>query len=282
MNQAKKSSIRIALIVVLGLSLTSGMFLVALTTPVSATPLTIQVKQGSVIPTIDGNITAGEWNDAQSYSFYFIPTSAHPPGNIIVLLKYIGNTLYIAYDVQPDNTTETLDRGYILLDLNNNGTQDAYIYVRMDGDCNINFAITDINATNMNWVWAWGNSTSAYNQTMNHTQFEFAISIDRATAYNNQDPTSMTSLPFGTNNIGILFSGYGTLTPDWFYGNSTTYSGGINNNGQVASDFGNLVFLTSSPPPTLTLLDVVVIVVIIFGPTGAIIGLAFVVSRKQP
>lgn len=275
-NDAKKKfSLRNRYRFAFGLILTCIVLSTFLITPVSATPLNLQVKPASTIPTIDGVLTPGEWDDAQNYSFYFVPTSIHPADDIVVFLKYSGNVLYIAYDVQPDNTTDNDDMGMIQFDLNNNGTQDLYMEIHRDfSTLGARLGSGEYNLSNLIWGIAFGNTTSPLEQSRNHTTIEFAININRTLPYTNQAAASLTALPLGNSNFKILFSGYGTLTPTWVYGNSSAYTGQTNFNGQNASVFASVTFVSPAAPPIpgFELLS------IIFG-LLAVIGLA--IRKKQ-
>ncbi|MFX0133581.1 MAG: hypothetical protein ACFFDN_08055 [Candidatus Hodarchaeota archaeon] len=55
----------------------------------------------------------------------------------------------------------------------------------------------------------------------NHTIIEITISINRTANFTGQNLLSATSLPLGINPIGVVFAGYGTLSPQWYYGNQT-------------------------------------------------------------
>lgn len=62
-------------------------------------------------PTIDGTISAGEWDDASTTTF------DGPSGTCIVYVKQDGSNLYIGINI-PDTTPDSLDRFEVCLDTN--------------------------------------------------------------------------------------------------------------------------------------------------------------------
>ena len=234
--------------------------------------LTLYAPKTSTPPTLDGILSPGEWSDAIHYNFYFEPESAHPPDDIDVFLMSDDNTLYIAYDVQPDDTNETNDRGIVLLDLNNDGTQDMRLYAFRDGQrYQTLWNYTD--CPSLVWSAAVGFNISPQETGRNHTIIEIKISINQADTYTSS--SSITALPFGDSPVGILFAGYGTLFPTWFFGNSTDAPDNCELPPYNATTYGDLYL--GSPPEGFPWL---VILLVVGLPVIAVV-VAFLYYRKK-
>ncbi|MFX1294103.1 MAG: hypothetical protein ACFFD2_04495 [Promethearchaeota archaeon] len=205
--------------------------------------LTVYAPETLTPPIIDGTISPGEWDDAEHYSFFFVPFSPHPPDDIDIFLLSDDNTLYIAYDVQPDNTTENFDYAYLAFDLNNNGTQDFLLYVARDFTISNDVRLKWENCSNLIWSIAFGFNTTPQETGRNHTIIEMKIGINQTDPYTTQTASDLTHLPFGISPVGVLFGGYGTLAPGWFYGNSSYIDYFINPDATMYAD----LYLKSPP-----------------------------------
>lgn len=174
-----------------------------------------------ITPTLDGNISVGEWNDAEHMQFFFTPVSSHPADYIDILYKHNNTHLFIAFDVRCDNTSDSTDEIFIYMDLNQNGTKDLQLTAMQSGanSCrqypNLDICITAM----MEYAAAFGTTPNKPNR--DHRSFEVCIAINRTVTYTGQNLTSATALPFGNGRIGIVFAGIGTVLPQYYYGNST-------------------------------------------------------------
>ncbi|NHI92230.1 MAG: hypothetical protein EAX96_06970 [Candidatus Lokiarchaeota archaeon] len=195
------------------------------TVSANANPLTLYCVKATIIPTLDGNITAGEWADAVHYRTFHTPTSNHYADYVDVFCKHNNTHLFLAYDVEGDNSSDADDVAFIYLDLNNNGTKDLEIVINRDGSFNhvLQGPSIFIELTNLQNKTAFGFGTSPL-ESRNHAQFELAIAINRSATYSGENLSLATKLPFGKVPIGVIFAGNGTLEPDWFFGNNTDIS----------------------------------------------------------
>ncbi len=190
------------------------------TTHILSIDTTLLCPKTALTPTIDGLMSPGEWNDAARYYFFFRPTSGHPDDNISIFLKHNDTHLFMCYDVEPDDDNSTDDAGHLFLDLNNTGNKDVSFQVVRDGSRFVSQTFIG-NLPNLNFTAAFGFNLTAQEPARTHTIIEWMISINRTANYIGQNLTSASSLPFGTNPIGVVFGGYGTLSPEWLYGNQT-------------------------------------------------------------
>ena len=237
---------RKVMVMLLGFFLTFGIIFSVLSPSATAYSgnLTCVAPEASTPPTIDGILSPGEWSSATRYSIYFVPSSAHPPDNIEVFLLHNATALFIAFDVQPDNTSDSSDAGFIFLDLNNNGTQDMRLYFYRNGG-RYAYLRNGTNCTNLVWSAAIGFNTTPQESGRNHTIIEIEITINTADSFSGS--SSITALPFANSPVGILFSGLGTLAPNWYIGNSTAAPGNPETQ-HSATTYANL-YLGSAPPP---------------------------------
>ena len=221
--QGKVISSRRAFTLFLCFILTCGILLGALGNPVVATNgnLTLYAPETSTPPTIDGILSPGEWSDAMHYSIYFVPTSPHPPDYIDIFLLSDNNTIYIAYDVQPDNSTDTDDCAYLAFDLNNNGTRDFLLSVSRDFVQYNHVQWKWTNCSTLMWDIAFGFDTTPQETGRIHTIIEIKLGINKTDSSVDQNASTLTHLPFGNSPVGAMFGGYGTLVPGWIYGNSS-------------------------------------------------------------
>ncbi len=227
-------------------TLMCGLLFIVTSIPAKATNgnLVLYAPQTSTPPHIDGVLSPGEWDNGTHYKTYFVPTTAHPSDYIDVFLLSQPDALYIAYDVQPDNTTETDDMAYLAFDLDNDDTQDFLLYVSRDRSANV--VSLGGNCTSLIWEIAFGFNTTPQEPGRNHTIIEIKISLNQ-TPYTTQTPTGLTHLPFGISPVGVCFGGYGTLSPGWFYGNSSNYNNMASPNATTYAD----LYLGDPPlPPT--------------------------------
>ena len=230
-----------------GFALMCGFLLTITSVPATATNgnLVLYAPQTSTPPIIDGVLSPGEWNGSTHYKTYFVPTSAHPSDDIDVFLLSQNDALYIAYDVQPDNTTESDDMAYLAFDLDNDNTQDFILYVSRNRVSNM-VRLEGVNCTSLVWEIAFGFNTTPQETGRNHTIIEIKIGLNQS-PYTTQTATGLTHLPLGISPVGVCFGGYGTLSPGWFYGNSSTYNNFLNPD---ATSYADLYLGSMLPPPT--------------------------------
>jgi hypothetical protein len=193
--------------------------LMVCTIPASATTFDgnetdLYCYQASVTPTIDGNISAGEWSDADNIHWYYTPISDHYNATIYCYAKWDADYIYFMVDLCPDNSSEELDFCEIWLDEDHDGdfsygsTWEHFIDVEGDGD-----------VTLMSWnYWELGmgsgfehenlTSASAYmgfdtssRVVWEHRIIEFRLDLDLINI---------------TGTVGVMFDGYGTLSPNYF------------------------------------------------------------------
>ncbi|NVM30894.1 MAG: hypothetical protein HWN65_18785 [Candidatus Helarchaeota archaeon] len=235
---------RKAIVILLGFFLTFGLLFNVIIPPAATYSgnLTCYAPTTSIPPTIDGILSPGEWSGATHYSIYFVPTSDHPPDYIDVFLLSNATALFVAYDVQPDNTSEVDDYAYIFLDLNNNGTEDLRLaFSRGVGD----YAelIDYTSCLNLVWTSAFGFNTTPQETGRDHTIFELMVRINQTDTFTGSNTS--TGLPFAHSPVGVLFSGYGTLSPTWYLGNSSAAPSNPQTNSS-ATTYANLYL--GSPP----------------------------------
>lgn len=273
-NLSMRLPSRKGLVILLGFFLTFGILFNVIIPPAATYSgnLTCYAPVTSTPPTIDGILSPGEWSGATHYSIYFVPTSAHPPDYIDVFLLSNATALFIAYDVQPDNTSDPNDYAYIFLDLNNNGTEDLWlVFSRSVGAYAQLIGGTDV--LNLVWTYAFGFNTTPQETGRNHTIFELMVRINQADSFTGV--ATFTALPFAHSPVGILFSGYGTLSPTWYLGNSTAAS----SNPQVnfdATTYANL-YLGSPPPP----FDWWILVLAIGLPAIAVVAVILILRKRK-
>ena len=202
----------------LTMTLTTSANFSSVTLNTAATQLDCNYAQN--IPTIDGHFLTSEWSDASHYTFFFVPEGAYPADNIDIFVKYNATHLFICYDVQPDNTTNS-DLGFLYLDLDNNGITDfRFLAARSGYRSAYQYGAIQNECTNLNWKLVFGFETTPQ-EIRNHTVIEWLINIDVTTNYQAQNLSNANALPFGVSPIGILFAGYGSMFPNWLYGNYT-------------------------------------------------------------
>lgn len=255
----------------------------------NATNNSLTANEASTIPIIDGILSSGEWDDAKRYDFYFIPISPHPADDITILLKHNTTHLFIAYDVQPDNTSDIDDMGYLWLDLDNNGTKDIEIgrirnRILVPGFHYVDHyhegSIENLTAE-LVCIVAFGFKTTAQEPTRNHTIIEWCIAINTSLTYTGQSLIGTPCLPFQAPSVGVVFGGYGTLTPEWIFGNTTSIKpsdiwGEFKLNATFYGDL-SLAFGTGSNPSPDPILIVLILLVPII---GVVLGL-FIYLRKR-
>jgi hypothetical protein len=192
--------------------------LMVCTIPASATTFDgnesdLYCYQASVTPTIDGNISAGEWTDADSISWFYTPDSNHHDADIYCYAKWDASYLYLMVDLCPDNTTEDEDYCDISLDENHNGNWGYGADWEHAFDIRGN-GFTGILSVNHEEL-GMGGGFEIENDTLDafmgfatsshaaweHRIIEFRVGLDQ---FNVSDE------------MGILFDGYGTLTPNYF------------------------------------------------------------------
>ena len=232
-----------------GFALMCGLLLAVTSVPATATNgnLILYAPETSTPPTIDGVLSPGEWNGSTHYKTYFVPTSPHPPDDIDVFLLSQPDALYIAYDVQPDNSTDTDDCAYLAFDLNNNGTRDFLLSVSRDFVQYNDVQWKWTNCSNLTWDIAFGFNTTPQETGRNHTIIEIKLGINKTDSSVDQNPSTLTHLPFGNSPVGVMFGGYGTLAPGWIYGNSSEV---IQFSFLDATMYADLYLGSPSLPPT--------------------------------
>lgn len=195
-------------------SMMAAIFLILMSTAVVVSATTYDGNESDLYcykktrdVTIDGNISTGEWTDADSISWYYTPTTDHKDANIYCYAKWDDTYIYFMVDLCPDNSTEDLDYCMIYLDEDNDGKWGygaAYEHLfEVLGSQVINTYAKNASG----WSYAdddcsayFGYSTSS-KASWNHRIIEFRINL---TAINR------------STTMGILFSGYGTLAPNYF------------------------------------------------------------------
>jgi len=154
------------------------------------------------VPTLDGNITAGEYANAKVVSWAFIPDAGHSH-SLDVIDMYIMNTnstIYIAFDLTWDTTQEiggmSADYITVAFDQNADGdfvfqssAHDAELYIdsmRGWGD--------DTSAPDVRYSFAWGFASTPADLKYDHTIAEIAIPLS---SFNYGDETLAVGDTFG-------------------------------------------------------------------------------------
>jgi len=114
--------------------LIAGLLLISITTPVRAHSTggeTVVAVYGTT-PTVNGIISAGEWDDASTVTF-----TVTDGATCTVYVKQDGSHLYVAFDIL-DATGDNLDLSEVYLDVEHDGgenprTDDLLFKVRRDG-----------------------------------------------------------------------------------------------------------------------------------------------------
>lgn len=245
----------------------------------NATNGSLECPEASTIPILDGILSPGEWDDAQRYDFFVVPDPPHPADDITIFLKHNTTHLFFAYDVRPDNTTEDWDAAFVFFDLDNNGTKDIEIGEQRDGsdDCRHYFGSSSEWIDDQHYIMAWGFNTTAQEPVRNHTIVEIMISIDLSTEYTGQSLLGTSQLPFKGSPVGVVFGGYGTLQPEWFFGNTTPIVEGDiwGPSAQIATFYSDLYLTYKSMDPLLILL------IIMFPAIGVAIGVFIYYRRRE-
>jgi hypothetical protein len=164
----------------------------------------IRSNDATTTPTIDGNFTVAEWQDAKHYSFYHDdPLSGHPQGNVHLYVKHTNETLYLLIDDIPDNTSEQDDVLYIYFDCNYDGVRDDNITLELRR--NHSLVAQGLGNSLSNWSMGFGSSP---NNISDHSVLEIAINITLDSQYDGSSkPEDINyKLPVGTDNNSIRIS----------------------------------------------------------------------------
>ena len=180
--------------------------------------LNCYLLQNSV--TVDGAIGSREWADAESMKWWYEPETDHKDAFIYVYAKWDGsNYLYFMIDLCPDNSTEDEDYANWYLD------EDHDSMFGYDPDYE-HYGL--VNGTGVTEIWSFNTPPPDSQQDYDDLPFAMGFGKSDKVAWNHRiiEFKVATSYINQSSTMGILFMGYGTLSPEYFStegANSTNY-----------------------------------------------------------
>ncbi|MBD3187587.1 hypothetical protein GF325_12205 [Candidatus Bathyarchaeota archaeon] len=168
-------------------------------------------------PTIDGQFTGNEWDDAMHVEFFHDdPTPPHLPDDVHIYMKNTKNKWYILIDDLPDNTSEENDHVGLFFDCDQDGSTDDQLSMMLYRNETISKTVEP------GWVlanWEFGFSSSP-NKGETHSILEIEINITMDIEYNGTATAGDLNyqLPVGLENRTIKMMFYaGPLFCGWEY-----------------------------------------------------------------
>ena len=167
-------------------------------------------------PTLDGDITADEYDNATVVSFDFYPDPPHRNDTIYIYFMNDADFLYIAVDLLPDNSSDDGDYCFLAFDEDDN---DEFEEADPDNEdwyvISVETSVTRTETSGLvaypygsnDFLFGADYTTTVNDGTVKHRVWEFAIPISNF---------AEGDLDLG-DTVGFSACGYGTLAPTWTY-----------------------------------------------------------------
>jgi len=168
------------------------------------------------VPTLDGNITAGEYADAKVVFWLFEPEAGHEDSEIYLYMMNTNDTIYIAFDLTWDDTIGDGDWLTVAFDQNDDGefdfdtdAHDRELWIDLWRDGGDATSTPDVR-----YQAVWGFAESPNLDEYEHVIVEMAIPF---ASFNFEDETIVTG-----DTIGFYATGADTTSGDWVYPEDAT------------------------------------------------------------